>query len=152
MSYVNKVLQPGERVLAIGARHWVYYVPGIVLVLLGAALWSLEWRTHGEWALSHIAGTVVAAFGLVLLVRAWYQQWITEIAVTNRRVIYKRGLLRRDTEEMNVDKVETVMVRQSILGRLLGYGTVDVRGTGEGIENLRGIAAPLELRSAILTR
>jgi uncharacterized membrane protein YdbT with pleckstrin-like domain len=152
MSYVHKVLQPGERVLVVGNRHWIYYVPGIVLVLAGAVLWGLDWRTGREWAVPHIIGTVLAAFGLILLIRAWYDQWITEIAVTDKRIIYKRGLLRRETEEMNLDKVETVMVRQSILGRILGYGTVDVRGTGEGIQDLRGLSSPLDLRSAILAR
>src|SRR5437764_13187604 len=111
MSYVHKVLQPGERVLAVGNRHWVYYVPGIVLVLAGAVLWGLDWRTGREWSIPHIIGTLLAAIGLVLLMRAWYDQWITQIAVTARRIIYKRGLLGREAGGVNFDKAETARAR-----------------------------------------
>ena len=53
---------------------------------------------------------------------------------------------------MNMSKVESVTVDQTMLGRLLGYGTVHIRGTGEGIEHLHRIASPLELRNAIVAR
>jgi len=74
---------------------------------------------------------------------------ITELAVTNHRVIYKCGFIRRHTVEMNMDKVETVNVDQSLLGRLLGFGTIRVLGTGQGLERLRQVASPIELRNAI---
>jgi hypothetical protein len=64
----------------------------------------------------------------------WFRWWITEIAVTNRRVIYKKGFIRRRTNEMNMDKVESVQVD---LGRMLDYGNVTILGTGEGFETLR---------------
>ena len=70
--------------------------------------------------------------------------------MTSRRVIYKRGFIKRYTAEMNMDKVESVVVTQSILGRVLGYGTIHVRGTGEGIEHLHDIRAPLALRNCII--
>jgi uncharacterized membrane protein YdbT with pleckstrin-like domain len=74
----------------------------------------------------------------------------TEIAVTDRRIIYKRGLIQRHTIEINMDKVESVDVDQSILGRLFDYGTITVRGTGEGIEPLRNISTPIALRNAVM--
>ena len=77
-----------------------------------------------------------------------------QIAVTNRRVIYKKGLIRRQTNEMNMDKVESVKVDQSILGRMLDYGSVTILGTGEGFETLctiGAIASPIELRNSIIT-
>ena len=79
-------------------------------------------------------------------------RWITEFAVTDRRVIYKCGFISRHTVEMNMDKVKSVDVDQSLLGRLLNYGTIHVLGTGEGIESLRRIAAPLALRNAITAK
>ena len=84
-----------------------------------------------------------------LLIQEWLEWWVTEIAVTNRRVIYKKGFIRRQTNEMNMDKVESVRIDQSILGRMLGYGTVTILGTGEGFETLRTIASPIELRNSI---
>jgi uncharacterized membrane protein YdbT with pleckstrin-like domain len=86
---------------------------------------------------------------VVLLIQQWIQWLVTEIAVTNRRVIYKKGLIRRQTNEMNMDKVESVQVEQSILGRMFDYGTVTILGTGEGFETLRTIANPIELRNCI---
>jgi uncharacterized membrane protein YdbT with pleckstrin-like domain len=87
---------------------------------------------------------------LYLLIPEWFTWWTTEIAVTNHRIIYKAGLIRRDTVEILMDKVESVDVDQSILGRLLGYGTVTVRGTGAGFEPLKRIAQPIELRNHIM--
>ena len=151
MSYVEAVLQPGERILAIGERHWVVYLPGAAFAVAGFIVWALDWGTGFAETARHLLAALLGLIALFLVIRAWYDAWITEVAVTNRRVIYKRGLIRRDTEEMNVDKVETVTVHQSILGRVFGYGNIDIRGTGEGIENLITIADPLAVRSAILT-
>ena len=91
----------------------------------------------------------LALVAVVLLIQQWIQWLVTEIAVTNRRVIYKKGLIRRQTNEMNMDKVESVQVEQSILGRMFDYGTVTILGTGEGFETLRTIANPIELRNCI---
>ena len=74
------------------------------------------------------------------------------MAVTDRRVIYKSGLIRRHTVEMNLDKVESVDVDQSLAGRLFGYGTVTIRGTGQAVEPLRDMAEPIQFRTAILVR
>jgi uncharacterized membrane protein YdbT with pleckstrin-like domain len=72
--------------------------------------------------------------------------------VTDRRVIYKRGFINRRTAEMHMDKVESVDVDQSVLGRLLDYGTIYVKGTGQGFEPLQRIAAPIEFRNAIIAK
>jgi uncharacterized membrane protein YdbT with pleckstrin-like domain len=155
MTYLQSILQPGEKVLATGKLHWIIYDGAIVSFLLGIGTLSLRSSvTHNNALVLVWAVTTVAFFGLavVLAVRAWFDQWITEIAVTNLRVIYKRGFIRRRTWEMNMDKVESVTVDQSILGRLLDYGTVHVRGTGEGTEHLHQIASPVELRNAIVAR
>src|SRR5262249_55482755 len=96
---------------------------------------------------------VVGAGGAIIAwLRAWIRRASTELAVTDRRVIFKRGLIRRHTVEMNMDKVESVDVDQSILGRLFNYGDVTVRGTGASIEPLRMIDDPLALRSRVTAR
>ena len=84
---------------------------------------------------------------------AWFVRWITEFAITDRRVIHKRGFIWRITAEMNMDKVETVDVGQSILGRLLDYGMIHVRGTGSGEGIIvKRIASPVALRNAITAK
>jgi uncharacterized membrane protein YdbT with pleckstrin-like domain len=82
--------------------------------------------------------------------RSWFIQWCTEIAVTNLRVIYKAGFVRRRTVEMNMDMVVSVRVDQTVLGRIFGYGTLHVLGAGQGIEHLHDIASPLKIRTAII--
>jgi uncharacterized membrane protein YdbT with pleckstrin-like domain len=100
-----------------------------------------------------VLGTLVfVTVGVLLAIAAWLKRFGTEIAVTNRRVIYKTGLIRRHTTEINMDKIESVDVDQSVLGRLFGYGTVTIRGTGEAVEPLRDIADPIDFRNAIMVR
>ena len=149
MSYVEQVLQPGEQIRHISSIHWIGYWPGVAFALMAAvAYWLSDARLlTGLWRYSAYALALVAA---VLLVQEWLKWWVTEIAVTNRRVIYKTGLIWRQTNEMSVDKVESVQINQTILGRLLDYGTVTILGTGEGsFETLRTIAGPLKLRNSI---
>jgi membrane protein YdbS with pleckstrin-like domain len=148
MSYVQRVLQPGEQVRHISSIHWIVYWPGVAVALLAVvAFWLGETRLlTGLWRYTAYALALVA---VVLLIQQWFQWWVTEIAVTNRRVIYKKGLIRRQTNEMNMDKVESVQIDQSILGRMLDYGNVTILGTGEGFETLRTIASPIELRNSI---
>ena len=148
MSYLQRVLQPGEQVRHISSIHWIVYWLGVAVALLAVvAYWLSETRTlTGIWRYTAYALALVA---VVLLIQQWFQWWITEIAVTNRRIIYKKGLIRRQTNEMNMDKVESVQIDQSVLGRMLDYGDVTILGTGEGFETLRTIASPIELRNSI---
>jgi uncharacterized membrane protein YdbT with pleckstrin-like domain len=148
MSYVERVLQPGEQVRHISSIHWIVFWPGFMVALLAVVVYwfreplplTIFWL-YTAYALALIA--------LVLLVREWFRCWITEIAVTDRRVIYKKGFIWRQTNEMNMDKVESVEVGQSILGRILDYGTVTIFGTGESFGTLRAVAGPIKLRNSI---
>jgi uncharacterized membrane protein YdbT with pleckstrin-like domain len=83
------------------------------------------------------------------LLAAFIRRHTTEIAVTSRRAIYKTGVIRRITSEISVDKIETVLVDQSILGRILNFGTIVIRGTGGGLEPVRNIGDPLTFRSKL---
>jgi uncharacterized membrane protein YdbT with pleckstrin-like domain len=127
-------------------------VPGALVCVL-AGIIALILPNPVDYWLMHQLGLILAwlclAVGLALIARAAFDRWTTEIAVTDRRVIFKEGFIRRKTTEMHMDKVESVEVQQSVLGRLLDYGQVDIRGVGTGLEPLKMIAAPLELRNHI---
>ncbi|WP_020176935.1 PH domain-containing protein [Methyloferula stellata] len=154
MSYVNQILQPGEKVLVVGRIHWIIYMPGILWLICAAAAFGLSVHfkyTHYQWPALALA-FVFLILGLAGVLRAWWKSFTTEIAVTTTRVVHKRGFINRYTNEMNMDKVESVIVDQSILGRLLDYGTIAILGTGQGFEKLKFISHAIELRNAITSR
>lgn len=154
MSYVKRVIQPGENIVTVGRLSWIVYHRAIAFVLLGIVVVVLERIYSGQDWLLIGTGAAFGAAALISALHAWFLRWTTEIAVTNKRIIYKRGFLTRHTAEMNMDKVASVDVEQSLLGRLLDYGSVHILGTGgaHGIERLERIGSPIALRNAIDVR
>ena len=152
--YIDEILQPGEKVLYSTNAHWIFYLPAIGAWILALVLLVLSraTTTEGIILLCLSAAVVVALAALYWTLTAWFQRWTTETDVTNLRVVHKTGFIKRRTFEMSLDKVESVDVDQSILGRLLNYGNVTVRGVGEGAETIDMIASPLEFRSHITAR
>ena len=152
MAYYTKVLQPGERVLTVGRLHWSIYSHALLILLVALAiLVGSFWLADPDWArFARIAAGGVAVLGLLVFLGASIRRHATEIVVTDRRVIFKRGILARHTVEMNISKIETVDVEQGFGARLLGYGTVMIHGSGSGIEPLRRVGRPLALRNAIV--
>lgn len=154
MSYVTRVLQPGERIVHDSGLHWVIFTRAIIaaiicLVLVVSALYAASNQTQYVSLALWIAAAIFALLALSAALRAFIRRATTEFAVTDHRVIYKTGLLARHTLEMNRSKVESVDVNQSILGRFLGFGTVIVRGTGGSLEPIRNVGDPLTFRSHI---
>lgn len=152
MGYAEKVLQPGETITYRARLHWIVYLGGIVLVLAAVilALLAAALRAGDTVRLGLMLAALIALFlGLFQMLRAWFVAGNTEIVVTNRRLIYKTGFVARDTVEMNLDKVESVLVEQTLLGRMLDFGTVIVRGVGSGLEPIDRVAAPLQLHRNI---
>ena len=87
----------------------------------------------------------LAYFNLAKLIR----NLTTTIFLSNKRFFYGHGLLRRKTHEMVVAKIETIDVKETLWGRLFGYGTVFVAGTGAGSLTMRYIKRPFELQRQI---
>jgi hypothetical protein len=147
MGYAERVLQPGETIAYRAQLHWVIYFVGLVLIVaaicLAVAAVVLKMESIRVGLL--LTALIALFLGLFQLIRAWIVAVNTEIIVTTRRVIYKTGFISRNTVEMNLDKVESVLVQQGILGRMLDFGTVIIRGVGAGLEPVDNIAAPLEL-------
>ena len=152
--YIDDILQPGEKVLYSTNAHWIFYLPAIAVWIVAAVLFALSRMTAVDSLIlvCLAASVVMAIVALVLTAKAWFHRWTTETDVTNLRVVHKTGFIKRRTFEMSLDKVESVDVNQSILGRLLNYGNVTVRGVGEGAETIETIASPLDFRNHITAR
>lgn len=149
MTYIESILETGEKIRYHTTVSWTVYTPAILLAICALA------SAVAAAGYSHVtvAGWFIAALfavaAVVAFVPAWFRRWTTEIAVTDRRVILKRGLIRRHTIEMNMNKIESVDVDQTLMGRLFDYGNVSIRGTGSSFETLRMIDSPLKLRTTV---
>lgn len=149
-SYVDAVLSDGERIVYRAAiSHWKFFLSYLigslfVLTALGA---YISIGSADAASLAMIA--TLLAIGIIVILVAVVRRQTTELVLTDRRIITKRGLVSRDTVEMNLAKVESLHVNQGLMGRILDFGDVTVVGTGSSLEPLRGIARPIELRKKL---
>ena len=152
--YIDEILQPGEKVLYSTNAHWMFFLPAIAAWIVALVLLIFSRLVGGDMlvlvCLRWRRWSALAA--LYWTFTGWFHRWTTETDVTNLRVVHKTGFIKRRTFEMSLDKVESVDVNQSILGRIMNYGDVTVRGVGEGAETIKTIAAPLEFRNSITAR
>lgn len=157
MSYVEKNLVPGETVIYETRLHWIvmlgHIIAGCLLLALGAFLLYYAFA-HKEiqattFRLAEIGGAVLLVCGIVVILIGMVRRNATEMGVTNHRVVIKTGLASRKTIEMLLNKVETIEVRETFFGRMLGYGTIVIIGTGGTPEPFDKVAHPLEFRSQV---
>lgn len=172
MLYVQQSLSSDEKIIHIGRFHWMYTVAAIMSIVWGivgciAVIWaSIYVQTNfmqgnipvddGVMAMIkslhpgiRLAAFLIFVMGLLRFAQMMVVRATTEIAVTTSRLIYKRGLVARYVGEMSIDRIEGVNVLQSILGRILGYGRVMVRGMGVGEVVLPPLDNPVKFRRAI---
>jgi uncharacterized membrane protein YdbT with pleckstrin-like domain len=141
-SYVKSQLLERETIVAEAKIHWIGYLGGAILAFLGLVLISG----------TGVLGWFMFALGVLRLVGAYIDSTTTELALTNKRVIAKFGLIRRESVDLALTKVEGINYNQTILGRLLGYGSIIVRGTGGGGTPIPRIAKPDVFRNAVSQR
>jgi uncharacterized membrane protein YdbT with pleckstrin-like domain len=157
VGYVENNLNPGEQVLYATQLHWIVLLRSIVVdaIFSGAGIALLVWASAGKYTErgeAQMIGMVAVAlilFGNLILAIAWVRRSATEMAVTNKRVIIKIGFLTKRTIELFLSKVESVEVEQTLPGRMLGYGSITVRGTGGTNEPFSHVANPLEFRRQV---
>lgn len=126
MSYIKKSLIQDEQIVKLFKQHWIAWVPFVVSLPL-----------------------IFTVVGIVVPIFFWILLRSTENGVTNRRVIRKTGLISRNTEEMRLSRIETVEIKQGMLDRLLGMGTVVVTGTGISSGVIKNIDEPMKVKRAI---
>ena len=150
-SYVESVLASGEKIVYRATisrwKFFLSYFLGGLLVIAGIA--AIFFNPFGTDLPMRFAGTVPLLLGLGIMLSAVIRRRTTELVLTDRRIIAKRGIVSRDTAEMNLTKVESLHVSQGFLGRMLDYGDVAVVGTGSSLEPMLGVSRPLELRRAL---
>lgn len=139
MSYVSDSLGPGEEIIHEATIHWIVYLWPMVAVVVGLAAAVLVW----PW------GLVALGLASLWLLVAWFMSRTTELAVTSRKVVAKWGFIARSTIEQRLEKVDSVAVDQTFLGRVLNFGNVTVHGTGINATPIKMIADPLAFRRKV---
>jgi uncharacterized membrane protein YdbT with pleckstrin-like domain len=156
VGYIERNLVEGEKVLYKTKLHWIVMLGSIVVALLlaagGAALLTkayAEGVPQETASAMRIGGIVAVVLALLSLIVGTVRRSATEMVVTNRRVLVKTGIGSRRTIEMMLAKIESIVVDESVMGRMLGYGTVVIRGTGGGLEPFERISNPNEFRKVV---
>ena len=118
MKYVEQVLQPGETVVYATTLHWLVYLRALMFFALAIVCLIVAGYLEpgGLDTALKVGAALLCMLGIVSALSALVRRATTELAVTDRRVIFKTGIFQRHTLEMNLSKVETVGVNQSILG------------------------------------
>lgn len=170
MLYIQQSLGPNEELVHIGRFHAMYTVQAFMaviwgligsLVLISGAIYAYQQLGKLPMGLSwlealryvhpglRIFAFVIFALGLLAFAQKMVIKATTEIALTNIRLVFKRGLVARQVGEMQVNRIEGVDVRQTVLGRLFDYGRLAIRGMGVGEVYLPPIEDPIAFRKAI---
>jgi hypothetical protein len=158
MSYIDKTLVPGEKVIYTTKLHWIVMLGHLFtcLIFLAGAGYLGYYLYYNRAALQpgtlHIleSGLAVLLFlALLALIMGSVRRNATEMAVTTRRVVVKTGLASRRTIEMLLNKIETIEVDEPTFGRVFGYGSITMIGTGGTSEPFHKIAHPLQFRNAV---
>jgi uncharacterized membrane protein YdbT with pleckstrin-like domain len=157
MSYVEKHLIEGETIIYETRLHWIMLIGPVLLGLLfgltGVGMFVLSARATADKSAASesmiFLGAAFLAVALIFIARGVLVRNATEMTVTNKRVFVKVGLASRRTIELLLSRVESIGVEESVMGRMLGYGTVIVHGTGGTPEIFNRIAHPLEFRTQV---
>jgi uncharacterized membrane protein YdbT with pleckstrin-like domain len=156
MGYIEKNLVPGETIGYRTGCHWIVMfwplVGGAALGFVGLAFFGgglMATRNGGRYEGAMVWGALALLSAASLIAGGIIRRLATEVAVSNRRVLIKTGLLSRRSIEVLLPKVESIGVDESFVGRMLGYGSVIVRGTGGTFERFDKIARPNELRRQV---
>jgi uncharacterized membrane protein YdbT with pleckstrin-like domain len=157
MSYVENNLLPEEKILFTGNISGAIYLRPVISLLGSGFLYYLLGRANQTsdifQNLVRVVWVIVFLFllgyTLLLLIQAIIIFMTSEFAVTNKRILVKTGFIRRSTIEILLSKVESISVDQNILGRMMNFGTIVIRGTGGTAQKARAIADPMTLRKKI---
>lgn len=143
MGYVESNLLNSENVIAKAKIHCAVFISAIVILIP-----AIVRIINKDDRLSFICfGGFIAA-----LIHGFVVLKTNELAITNQRIIGKKGLISRETAELKYEKIESISVAQSILGRILKFGTIVVRGTGGTAVSFQFVANPVAFKNKAMEK
>ena len=141
MGYVANHLLIGENIIYEARVHWIIFVKGISFFMVAIAMLIWLDQPYGNYA-----ALLFSLIGIYYLVAPTIDYYFSEFAITNKRLIVKTGVIKINSLEILLNKVEGIQVNQSILGRILGFGSITITGTGGTRDPFLDIGDPLEFR------
>ena len=147
--YVESNLMSGEQVVRRARLHWAMFVGPAIVLFIGLIIAIAAGAGIGGGGGAFTA-FIILLISAIPLLRAVITYLTTEFAVTSRRVIAKRGFIRRQTLELNHSRVEGLALSQGIIARMFNAGTITVNGTGGTRQAIPYISSPMEFRSSAL--
>ena len=139
MSYIENNLMNGESVVYRTNLHWIVFLWPIIWFVVAIIFFS-----GGDDAAA--VGSLFIVLAILTGIDSFINFKTSEFGITNKRVIVKVGFIRRNSIEVLLNKIEGIQVNQGILGRILGFGSIIVSGTGGTKDPFHKIDSPLEFR------
>lgn len=143
MTYFLNNLSSGENVIYQASIHWFIFVRPILLLLFGYLFFSAL-----ETGFIHWVGVILLLFGILSLLKRLFIKIGSLYAVTNKRIILKSGIIKRDALELMLNKCEGIRINQGLWGRIVGFGTIVVT-TGGATNSYYYVADPLRFKKEI---
>ena len=147
MSYITRNLSKDEKVKKVIKLHWINYIITTILVVFSAFL-LLLFLANGE-LLEDIPYICIVSCFVLWTIYNFLKLYTTERVITNKRVIYKTGIISVRTEELKNSKIESVEIKQTVLGRILDYGTIELSGTGTSKVFFDNVDSPASIKTQI---
>jgi uncharacterized membrane protein YdbT with pleckstrin-like domain len=141
-SYIQQTLLTREKLLYWVRPHWVIFGLPLILILLA-------WIFPSFPPYIRTVSRLILLFGLFKAIQATILYYTSEYGVTNRRVLIKVGWIRRVSLEIYLNRVESVQISQSILGRFLNYGSIRVVGMGGSSDLFPYVPDPIRFRKEV---
>lgn len=154
-NFIEKTLEPDERVIFKGRLHWSYNlrytVIGAALIAVGVCCGVAIMFDAYDTLVLLIAGLVLALVGILSIGFGYFLRSRTEFAVTNNRFIQKDGIFNIKMTEIPLFKVETVNFYQTFMERMIGTGSIELVGSGGTNHKVEYVQNPYKVRNLIAT-
>lgn len=157
MSYVTESLMPNEEVILQARPHWIifgtpitYLVAAILFLIIGHQSDFLNEEYFWQLELYQFISLILFLLAIVTTLSMYVAYIASEFGITSKRVLVKVGLIHRQSLEFYFDRIESIMVYQNIIARILNYGTIVIHGIGGGYDSMRHVPNPARFRALVL--
>jgi uncharacterized membrane protein YdbT with pleckstrin-like domain len=159
MGYLDSLMGKNEEIVLVTRKHWITIIGAVivngilflVLMAIGSALVGMQLVTGPMAWLPLLIAILIALWPLARLVRELLHWWNDYYVVTNRRIVQLQGVINKQTIDSSLDKINDVVLTQSALGRMLGYGDLEILTASEiGVNKLTRIANAIHFKTEML--